>query len=310
MDFREWHERGFASCIEALSSPGVQWSLSSENFRDARDFFIARVSVMSGAEVRALEMDMGTGVGVVFPSGVTRPSGHCLFASTLDFLCLSVGGRELSGRISRFNEVRISREMVILNFAQGQFQSSRAVDMDSDGLGEYALLYELLGLVLPRRTPEIFDRGTVQSEEETRAMDPIRRRMYSVWPDGRISAFGHWVCIFLPGSGGHPHWVSEFSQQGGGADALGWGSVDSERAETHWCAYAIPIAPYITSSSAFVTGREFHVSSSGDVLKEDLRWPPSGWSAYRVRDFEVVEIRGESADGGLEWLPCRVDTSR
>jgi prepilin-type N-terminal cleavage/methylation domain-containing protein len=125
----------------------------------------------------------------------------------------------LSARLSA-NETGAIATLRELVSAQSQFQSRGVADMDRDGMGEYGTFGELSAAVGPRGGPPT-------------TMPPVLSSAFrAVNANGEVPKAGYQFRLFLPDISG----VGLGEIAGGGAPP----GVDTDLAETTWCAYAWP----------------------------------------------------------------------
>ena len=133
------------------------------------------------------------------------------------------------------------------------FKAQGAVDLDGDGTGEYGFPREFDGIEGVRATSDGSTRGA-------RLRTPLLPR---VWADaqGVWLRSGHFVRVFLPGTDGAAvhQGGAESGSDGGRVDLAFSGSVDTEAAESTWCAYGWP-AMYMNSGK-----HAFFADSSGAI---------------------------------------------
>lgn len=134
--------------------------------------------------------------------------------------------------------------------AQAQFQQSGKADTDGDGSGEYAGFKEMSGAAAGRMMSAL--------------VPPVLSGAFRVLNGyGETSRSGYLYRIYLPDAQG----------RGIGEPVEGYTSrsgVDSDLAETTWCAYAWPVAAESGS-------KVFFMNQGGDVLvTEDTRYVGPG----------------------------------
>lgn len=145
------------------------------------------------------------------------------------------------------------------------------IDVDSDGVGEYGTLAELMGLAGIRRDPVGASRGP---ESVSPAFAPT---LTEARTGGIFAKTGYLFRIHLPGKGGG------MTHEGRPGDPL-TGPVDTDAAEGRWSCYAWP---QIAGASG---RRAFYVDASGEVwctLNEDRRY--SGDTAVPAWDAAVSD---------------------
>lgn len=130
--------------------------------------------------------------------------------------------------------------------AQAQFQQSGKADTDGDGTGEYAGFREMSGAGAGRMSAAL--------------VPPVLSGAFRALNGyGEVSRSGYLYRIYLPDSQG----------RGIGEPTEGYTSrsgLDSDLAETTWCAYAWPV-------SAKAGSKIFFMNQGGDVLvTEDTRY--------------------------------------
>jgi hypothetical protein len=152
---------------------------------------------------------------------------------------------------------------------QAQFQARGCVDVDGDATGEFGTLLELTGKAPPRSAPD------------TSPLSPpiLSPSLAGVTSDGWVEKAHYAFAVLLPRKGGG--WIRETGgtpprAASGSAGCAGSGNaapgsggvaatgeVDTDLAETEWCAIAWP------RMYGDRTTRMFFVTAQGDVLQSD-----------------------------------------
>ncbi len=153
----------------------------------------------------------------------------------------------LSARLNA-NETSAVSTLRTISSAQAQFQTSSKCDLDDDGTGEFGFFSELSG-----------SKGVRIDASGTRGVviNPTvlsgAFRAYAA--DGSVSRSGYTFQCFLPQGDGH----------GSGETGTGQiGTVDSNLAETTWCAAAYPTTYANSGSRVFFTNQSGEVSAKDD----------------------------------------------
>jgi len=170
-----------------------------------------------------------------------------------------------------------------LHTAQEQWRRSGVIDQDGDGEGEYGYLRELAG-----------DAPSLD------VIAPLMSPAFRVVSDGCVRRSGYVFQIFLPGA--ENAWLPE-APTGGRVV----GTVDADRAERAWLAYAWPQEQANAPEKA---QRTFVVFADGLVLATDGRQVPYGGDASPARGlaahrFDGARWRrcvGQADDAGNVWI--------
>ena len=162
------------------------------------------------------------------------------------------------------NEAAAIATMRSIATAQSQFQTSARVDVDRDGVGEHGLFRELTGAAGLRTTG---DGSALGAALRPAALSGSFATLNS---DGEVTRSGFHFKVFLPNAQGRA--VSESSLSA--LEASGAAVIDSDLAETTWCAYAWPARGGATGTHTFF------VSQRGDITRSErepaLRSGPNG----------------------------------
>ena len=187
----------------------------------------------------------------------------------------------LAARLSA-NETAAIATLRNLVSAQAQFQQSGKLDVDADGTGEYGTFAELSGSALA---------GVRMANP---LVPPVLSGAFrTLNPAGQVSKSGYLFSIYLPGANG-----IGATETTTGAIA----GIDSDLAETAWCAYAWP-SNYQQSGN-----RTFFVNQAGDVLGTEnaaydapagVPLPGAAFPAAGVVD----DITGQAAIGAAGQQP-------
>ncbi len=144
------------------------------------------------------------------------------------------------------NEERAIKDLRNLAASQSIFQATAKVDVDNDGIGEFAVFQELSGADAVRTAA---DGSNAHSSRLNPAILGGSYRVVNA--NGEASRAGYLFKVFLPGADGLAQ------EEGMSSGVLAESSaIDSDLAETTWCAYAWP-ANYGTSGN-----RTFFVTTS------------------------------------------------
>jgi len=193
----------------------------------------------------------------------------------------------LSARLNSNETAAIATLRNIIS-AQAQFQSTSRADVNNNGVGEYGSFGEMSG-----NHPV---RGG-------RTLNPpvLSTAFRMVSANGTVSRSGYLFQIWLPGAAGAG--VAEFAGGGAGTDGDGAG-IDSDIAETTWCAYAWP------TNYGNTGNRCFFVNQGGDIVASEnplytAAVEPNCDAAFRVGSV-VNAITGATASGtvgidGMLW---------
>ncbi len=154
----------------------------------------------------------------------------------------------LSARLNA-NETSTISTLRNISSAQSQMQATAKIDVDDDGTGEFGFFRELSG--------GIGVRATVNASTLGAELNPpvLSGAFKAVNASGMVSRSGYKFRIGLPSdSGGSVHEVP--------SGTLGR-NVDTDVAETTWCAFAQPESYSNTGS------RTFFINQAGDTVSAD-----------------------------------------
>ncbi|MFI5401863.1 MAG: hypothetical protein ACHQ1G_02925 [Planctomycetota bacterium] len=154
--------------------------------------------------------------------------------------------------------------------AQEKFRDAAYVDEDSDGVGEFGGLAELMG--------RLEQRGSDGAGPLLVLPRPIDR--------GRMLRRGYYYRMYLPRRGG-----GLIAERADGGFAKG--DVDPDRAETMWCLYAWPI------EEQYAGQRTFFVSSEGDVVATGWYGGSESIAGGYAAEYEPAPRAAEGPDGKL-----------
>ncbi len=146
----------------------------------------------------------------------------------------------LSAKISANESAAIS---LLRNLASVQVQigNRQFIDVDTDGHGEFGFFGELSGGVPPR------------NNGANALLPPLLAGSFQQVNNGVITRQGYHFVIYLPGANG----VGLLENAGN------YGAVDTDLAETVWCAYAWP-------SDFTTSGRNaYFINQVGEILRTD-----------------------------------------
>ncbi len=190
----------------------------------------------------------------------------------------------LAARLSANETAAIATLRNIIS-AQAQFQQSGKADVDDDGTGEYGGFVEMSGGGAGRMAlilvPPVLS-GAFQTLNGV----------------GEVSRSGYFFRIFLPDDNGAGVPEPQAGYPAGG------GTINSDLAETTWCAYAHPVN-YNQSGN-----RTFFTNQGGDVIGTELAaYSGTGNGPLADAAFQAagtitgsVDIGGNGQDGaGNTW---------
>ncbi len=172
------------------------------------------------------------------------PAAFILAMLTLQLFARHTGGGNETSAIATLRN---------LTSAQSQFQAWGGADVDDDGVGEFGLFQELSGAVGVRVTPEGRFAGTSP-------MNPpvLSGAFRTVDGLGRVRRSGYFYQVFLVAPGG-----GTLTERRAGTVGFLRTSVDTDAAETTWCAYAWP------TKHGRSGNRTFFVNEVGDIFGTD-----------------------------------------
>ena len=147
----------------------------------------------------------------------------------------------LSARVSA-NETAAIATLRSISSAQAQVQASSAIDVDTDGAGEYGYFGELAGAINVRGTTNPITPPTLSAA-------------FGLVSGSRVTRSGYFFQMWLPDAAGAG--VAE-AATGGATSAT---AVDANMCEVIWAAYAWPINRQTSGN------RAFFVNQAGDVLQ-------------------------------------------
>ena len=151
----------------------------------------------------------------------------------------------------RANQTAAVATLRNITSAQAQIQATGSVDVDQDGLGEYAGFEEMS--------------GDAEGRMSALLRPPVLSMSFrNLNEHGEASRSGYLFRIYLPGASGQG--IGE-PDGGFGPDA----GVDAQRAESVWCIYAWPKDPESAGARVLFTNQ------NGDILEaEDGRYVGAG----------------------------------
>jgi len=140
--------------------------------------------------------------------------------------------------------------------AQAQFQSTGAIDNDSDGTGEYGCFAELSGAP----NAPLNNRGAGLATP----LDPpiLGATFQNVDAQSRINKSGYFFQIYLPDN------ANVGVAEGVNGVGMGAGAVDDDKCEVLWCAYGWPVEDKRTGN------RTFFVNQKGEILQTKMDAAP------------------------------------
>jgi hypothetical protein len=184
----------------------------------------------------------------------------------------------LSARLAA-NESNAVSTLRNLVSAQAQFQSTGAVDDDTDGTGEYGSFAEMSGAInLNTRAG-----GTGVNAP----LDPsiLGATFQVINGAGEVTKSGYMFTMFLPDVNFNP--VQEIATPGGPGAA-----VDADACEVLWCAYGWPVDVGTTGN------RAFFVNQRGEILQTKMDVVPySGTGAIAAGNEAYVGATMDTAIG-------------
>ncbi|HET6202096.1 MAG TPA: DUF2950 family protein [Planctomycetota bacterium] len=147
----------------------------------------------------------------------------------------------LSARVSA-NETAAIATLRSISSAQAQVQAASAIDMDTDGAGEYGYFAELAGTVNVRGSTSPI-------------IPPTMSGAFGIVSGSRVTRSGYFFQMFLPDAAGAG--VAEAATGGNASLVL----ADANMCEVLWASYAWPINRTTSGN------RAFFVNQAGDVLQ-------------------------------------------
>jgi type II secretory pathway pseudopilin PulG len=165
-----------------------------------------------------------------------------------------------------------------ISTSEAQFQATSMADVDRDGTGEFGFFRELTSHAVVRTSPD----GSTGDREL--AAPVLSGAFRTIGTNGEVSRSGYVFKLFLPDSSGEA--VAEPSGTTPTASFVGGtGSVDSNLAETIWCAYAWP--QNVNASG----NRAFFINQAGSITTNDeARF--TGHGAFNVSAGRAFEYGG------------------
>ncbi len=192
-------------------------------------------------------------------------------------------------RAQRRSEATIVAALGRVAASQAAVQAAGSIDLDSDGIGEYGSLSDLLGW----RSP------SGGAESRAAAVRAALKPNGWMWDRLRNLRFGSFnVVVYLPSVEGramaadaHPHGFPDPLER-----------IDVDVAETTWCAYAWP------SEDAKFAAHAYVVSSSGVVLRtedyysrDDAPRPGAAFVSGGLDAITGEQSPGDRAQDGNVW---------
>ena len=202
----------------------------------------------------------------------------------------------LSARLAA-NESNAISTLRNLVSAQAQFQSTGAVDADTDGTGEYGSFGEMSGF------SPLNSRGA--GAGVATPLDPsILGATFQVVNNGVVTKSGFMFTLFLPDPLFAP--VQELANGGPGA------AVDPDACEVLWCAYGWPVDYGTTGNRAFFVNQRGEIlQTKMDTVQYSGQVTPivTGLEAYAGGDMSTaigMAVAGASASNDLTiWTPVQ-----
>jgi prepilin-type N-terminal cleavage/methylation domain-containing protein len=198
------------------------------------------------------------------------------------------------GAKMRGNETSAIAALRTIATQQECFRAQGVVDQDANGVGEFGLLSELAGAVVPRRT------GSVE---------PLSPRMidstFHTDANGFAARYGFYYQVYLAtdGLGG----TANDAILGGTADAPGPVLADPAavaRQEYYWCAYAWPADRHTGARAFFVDHQGVIYQTFGDAVKYNgTAVTPAADAAYTAEIFTSHPSSGlgKAGNDGNVW---------
>lgn len=198
------------------------------------------------------------------------------------------------GARMRGNETSAIAALRTISTQQENFRGTAAIDQDGNGIGEFGLLGELTGHVVPRRSS---------------ASKPISPRMIdsSFQPDatGFAIRYGFYFLVYLP--------VDDVGGTGTdadlGGDATTPGPILGDAAgiacqQYYWCAYAWPSGRNTGERAFFIDHSGVLYQTHGDAVKyAGTTSVPEANAAYgaEVYTSHVAGAAGNTGNDGNVW---------
>ncbi len=181
----------------------------------------------------------------------------------------------LSARISSNETAAISTLKTIVS-AQSVAQTAGVIDQDSDGLGEYAWLAEMGGVVQMRSSAGPSGGPMMQPSSLAKSLGLVNA-------NGIVTKSGYVYRIALPTIGGAP-----VTEAGGGGSPAG---EDPDLCETTWVCYAWPASYAISGKRAFA------VNQGGEITQTRNSGGASG-SYEGLTNLPAADAAFESGSQG------------
>lgn len=198
----------------------------------------------------------------------------------------------LSSRIAA-NETSAISTMRNLATSQAEFMTSKAIDVDTDGAGEFGTFGEMSGATL------LNARGVGPGA----VLNPpiLSSKFQAIDGQGRARKSGYLFLIFLPNAA-----AAGVAEVAGGGPGAG---LDANNCEMYWCCYAWPVQDGTTGKRAFFVNHSGEIlQTSMDATAYDQNQNPA-WDAALIgvngNMGDPAAVAGVNAQDGNVWRPVQ-----
>jgi hypothetical protein len=182
------------------------------------------------------------------------------------------------------NETSAVAALEAIRAAQERFKAARIVDINQDGIGEYGLMRELMGLTGVRTSATAETTGAVAEPA------PLRSDFGRMHRWGEVLRAGYRFHLLLPGPGG----VGVVETGSGPLASV----IDSNLAETTWSCYAWPDTYGVTGKRAFFINQDGVITATEQAEYSGsfaLGTAASAGAALDAGSGSVLSITGDVA---------------
>lgn len=179
----------------------------------------------------------------------------------------------LSARLNANESAAIATLRNVIS-AQAQIKAQAAIDVDSDGIGEYGLFAEMAGTV-PLR-------AAVGAPAVTLTPAVLSHALGIVDANGYVQKSGYYFRMAIADNNSAPFF--EVAGGGDGGAAQGWigAGAGCDPSETYWNCYAWPVSMGNSGNRAFMTNQAGDVLQTSNQVQQytSTTTVPAGLAAY------------------------------
>jgi prepilin-type N-terminal cleavage/methylation domain-containing protein len=202
----------------------------------------------------------------------------------------------LPGSRNNANETSAISTLRSISSAQAQFQTNSAIDVDSDGFGEFGYFGEIAGATSLRTSAGLTAPPLAV---------PFLSATFQNVTNGVVQKAGYFFQVWLPDAQG----VGLPEAASGGADPNAL--PDGDQAELAWCTYAWPVRIDVSGRRAFFANQQGDIlnSQNGTTTYSGLANGPAADAAFdpNVAAGSIVgpTVPGSPAKDGEVWAPIQ-----